>query len=446
MKEKLQKRYGFFVASSMVVGIVIGIGIFFKAKDVLAAAGLNPKVAIAAWVIGGIITILSGLSAAELGAAIPETGGMIAWIKKIYGDRLGFVVGWTYMILYFPALIAMIGYFFALFAANLFGISPEHTHLFIILLSFFAITFIFIMNVITSKLAGRIQAVTTVIKLIPLILILIFGLLSHNNIQGTFFTSPSVVNMHSSFMILLGTALVPVMFAFDGWIIVGTISGDLKNVTKDLPRAIIFGLGFIVLLYILLNIGLLEVFPAHELAKKGLMGAVAFLFGAYGSKLIYVGIVISAFGVLNGIILASTRVPYALAIENTLPKKDFFAKVSDRHKQPINSSITMFILTMIYFVLMFITKQYGVFGDVPVAIFWLFYSLLFLGVFILRKKDPDLVRPYKVPFYPLVPLIAFLGGVVIFISALYAHPIYMVISLVLALLGFIVYQNPAKNK
>ena len=115
MEEKLEKRYGFTVAISMVVGIVIGIGIFFKAGQILSAAQLNPKIAISAWVLGGIISILSGLTAAEVGAAIPETGGMIAWIKRIYGEKIGFLVGWVQMILYFPALIALIAYYFAVF-------------------------------------------------------------------------------------------------------------------------------------------------------------------------------------------------------------------------------------------------------------------------------------------------------------------------------------------
>lgn len=441
MEENLEKRYGFSVAFSMVVGIVIGIGIFFKASQILVAAELNPKIAILAWILGGTISILSGLTAAEVGAAIPETGGMIAWIKKIYGDKIAFLVGWAQLIVYFPALIGLISYYFAVFTGNFLGIEDGNTF-FVAGTAFSAIIFLYSINILTTNVGGKIQTFATAAKMIPLLLITIFGFLSKNNPSGVFYMSQHMVEASTkSPIVLLGLSLVPVMFAFDGWIYVGTIAGDLKNVKKDLPRSIILGIGFVALFYVLLNVALLNVFSAEELVKVGMFGVATKLFGSLGAKFIFLGIMISAFGGLNGMILASTRVPYTLAIEGHLPKKEFIGKIDEKHKQPINSSLIMLCLSIIYLITMIVTGKPDVFGDIPVALFWLFYCLIFLGLFILRKREPNLERPYKVPLYPVVPLLALIGGASIFIYAAINAPMYMGISLALTLTGLFVYRK-----
>ncbi|MEG1582998.1 MAG: amino acid permease [Cetobacterium sp.] len=441
MKQNLEKRYGFSVAFSMVVGIVIGIGIFFKANQILTASKMNPKIAIAAWILGGIISILSGLTAAEVGAAIPETGGMIAWIKRIYGKRIAFLVGWAQLIIYFPALIGLISYYFAVFTGSFLNVDPSNTK-FLGITAFLAISFLYAINIFTKSVGGKIQTFATAAKIIPLLLITIFGFLSTNNSEGIFYmTETTKVVTSESPLILLGLSLVPVMFAFDGWIYVGTIAGDLKNVKKDLPKAIILGLGFIAIFYVLLNVALLNVFTSEELVKLGMFGVATELFGSMGAKFIFLGIMISAFGGLNGMILASTRIPYTLAIEGNLPKKEFFGKIDEVHKQPINSSIVMYGLSTMYLVAMILTGNPDVFGDIPVALFWLFYCLVFFGLFILRKKEPNLERPYVVPFYPIVPILALIGGVSIFVYAAISNPTYMGISVVLTLTGLFIYRE-----
>ncbi|MGL5175525.1 MAG: APC family permease [Cetobacterium sp.] len=441
MSENLEKRYGFSVAFSMVVGIVIGIGIFFKAGQILTAANMNPKIAIAAWVLGGVISILSGLTAAEVGAAIPETGGMIAWIKRIYGERIAFLVGWAQLIIYFPALIALIAYYFAVFTGNFLNVDPSNTA-FLGGTAFVAITFLFGINIFTKNIGGKIQTAATAAKIIPLLLITIFGFLSGDNSSGVFYmTEVTREATSSSPLVLLGLSLVPIMFAFDGWIYVGTIAGDLKNVKKDLPKAIILGLGFIAVFYVALNVALLNVFTAEEIVKQGMFGVATKLFGPMGAKFIFLGIMISAFGGLNGMTLASTRIPYTLAIEGHLPKKEFFSKIDEKYKQPVNSSIVMYVLGIFFLIAMLATGNPDIFGDVPVALFWLFYCLVFLGLFILRKKEPNLERPYKVPFYPVVPILALIGGASIFIYAAISNPAYMAISVALTLTGLFVYRD-----
>ena len=438
MQDKLQGRYGFPVAFSMVVGVVIGIGIFFKATPVLNAAALNPKIAVGAWVLGGVISILSGLTAAEIGAAVPETGGIIAWIRRVYGDRAAFLVGWCQGMIYSPAIVAIISYYFAYFTTQFLGVDAVPKYM--LPLSFGTVVFIFTVNTFTNKMGGVVQTAATIAKIIPLALIAAFGFMSNNNPQGIFHTVSSTGEGGSP-ALLLGMALVPVMFAFDGWIYVGTISGDLKDVKKDLPRAIILGIGFITLVYTVLNVALLKVFPAEELVKQGMFGVAQNLFGNFGAKFIFFGIMVSAFGGLNGFFMISTRVPYSLAIEGHFPAREYFSKIEEKSGQPMRSSVFMLVMASAYLVAMFVTGKPDVFGEIPVALFWFFYSMVFLGVIILRKREPDLERPYKVPLYPVIPILAMLGGVSIAVYATIANPKYMIMSTLMTLLGLIFYRK-----
>lgn len=438
MAEQVKGKYGFSVAFSMVVGIVIGIGIFFKAAPVIVASGMNPTITIAAWAVAGIISILGGLTAAEIGSAVTEKGGMIAWIRRVYGDKIAFLVGWAQAIIYCPAIVALLAYYFGVFTMEFLGSSSTGLH---ITISLGAILVVFATNTFTKRAGGIVQTIATVAKLIPLIIITIFGFMSSNNPDGVLAMTETAKASTESPLMLFGMALVPVMFAFDGWIYVGTISGELKNVKKDLPKAIILGLGFIAVFYVLLNVALLKVFPAEVLVEQGMFGVATTLLGPIGAKFVFLGIMISAFGGLNGFTLVSTRVPYILASEGHFPASNYFASIDKSTEQPMRSCGLMFIMVVGYLTAMFVTGNADVFGDVPVALFWLFYSLVFAGVIILRKREPNLERPYKVPLYPIIPILAIIGGVSIGIYATIANPMYMIISIAVTLGGLAFYQK-----
>lgn len=436
---KLHEKYGISVATAMVVGIVVGIGIFFKAEAILKAASLNPKVAILAWVLGGMITVLAGLTAAELGAAIPETGGLVAYIRRIYGDFAGFMTGWMHVVLYLPGLVAVLAYYTGFFATIFLGI--ESTPMNIGMISIPAFISVFVINLFMAKSGGRLQTLVTAVKIIPLAGLLIFGLLNGTN-STPFTVDPGVGSPFS--MSLVFAALVPVMFAYDGWMLACSIGGEIKNPTKNLPKAIIFGLGLIIILYVGLNVALLKTLPANLLAEQGTVGAANLLFGPIATKAIFGGIVISAYGTLNGLTLAGIRFPYTLAIEGHFPMKKYFSEVSEKFDTPLKSGFLIMVISGLYLLAPFVTgMNIDIFADIPVAIIWAFYSLLFVGLIILRKKEPNLVRPYKVPLYPIIPILAAIGGLGITISATINRPYYMLYSIVIVLLGVPFYR---KNK
>ena len=437
----LEKKYGLPVATAMVVGIVIGIGIFFKAEGILGAARLNPQVAILAWVLGGIITILAGLTAAEISSCIPETGGLVAYIGRIYGDLAGFMTGWMHVVLYLPGLTAVLAYYTGFFATVFLGIESSPTNVAMIAIP--AFISVFLLNIFKAKAGGSLQTIITMVKLIPLVLLLVFGFTNGTNV-----TPLAVSSEAAPFSIgLVLAALVPVMFAYDGWMLACSIGGEIENPSKNLPRAIIFGLGMIVILYVGLNIALLKTLPAEVLAAEGTVGAAATLFGPMAVKLIFGGIVISAYGTLNGLSLASIRFPFTLATESTFPMKEVFGKIDLKYGTPLNSGLLMFGLSFLYLVAPFVTgMSIDIFADIPVATIWAFYGVLFIGLIVLRKKRPELERTYKVPLYPVVPILAAIGGFGIAISATINHPSYMLYSIVIILTGVPVYKKLIKEQ
>ncbi|MBC2047840.1 APC family permease [Listeria booriae] len=427
--QKLRKEIGFFTALTVVMGTVIGSGVFFKPEAVYSATG-TAGLGLLAWILGGVITICGGLTAAELSAAIPQTGGMMIYLQKTYGKLTAYLLGWAQTVIYFPANIAALSIIFATQVANLFQTSDD----IIVPVAIAAATFVMLMNFIGAKVAGSFQAVTTICKLIPLILIIVFGLFHQGDVAFRLF--PISVEEHP-FLTSLGSGLVATMFAYDGWIHVGNIAGEMKNPKKDLPKAIVFGLTGVMLVYLLINIAYLFVMPAASLAATATPASdvANVIFGSIGGKLITIGILISVFGTINGYTMTGIRIPYAMALDNQLPFSNWFQKLGKKSSVPYNGGIIILIISVI----MIFTGGFNQLTDMLIFVIWIFYTLTFIAVFVLRKREPELKRPYKVPLYPVIPIIAICGGVFIVLNTLYTQPLNAGIGLGLTLIGLPIY-------
>ena len=287
--KQLEKSLGVAAALSTVVGMVIGGGVFFKPQAVYEITGGGPGLGMIAWVLAGIMTITAGLTAAEVSAAIPKTGGMMVYIEEIYGKKLGFLTGWMQSVLFFPATIAAISVMFGQQAAILLG-----NESLVIPMTVGVILLIGVLNTFGSKTSGAIQTVSTVCKLIPLVLIIVFGFIKGGGNNPI--VQPLVAEGISPTGVI-GQLLVAILFAYDGWINVGAIAGEMKNPGKDLPKAIVGGLSLVMGVYVVINLAYLWVLPASELANVASpASAVAeHLFGPMGGKFITVGILISLF-------------------------------------------------------------------------------------------------------------------------------------------------------
>ena len=435
--KQLQKNLGIAAALSTVVGMVIGGGVFFKPQAVYTLTGGAPGLGILAWIIAGIMTITAGLTAAEISAAIPKTGGMMVYIEEIYGKKLGFLTGWMQTVLFFPATAAAIAVMFGQQAALLLNNSSL-----VMPMSIGVILLIGILNTFGSKTSGAIQTVSTVCKLIPLGLIIVFGFIKGSGDNPIM--NPLVAEGIRP-MGIIGQLLVAILFAYDGWINVGALAGEMKNPGKDLPKAIIGGLSIVMAINVVINLAYLWVLPASELAQYASPASIVAekIFGPVGGKLINVGILVSVFGCLNGYLLTGPRIPYTLANQKLLPAT--FGKLN-KNGVPANATLFMVVLSVIYA----LSGQFNLLSDLSMFAIWAFYTLTFIGVIKLRKTQPDLKRPYKVPFYPVIPIISICSGLFVVIDQLFlAGMKSSMISLggvIVTLIGLPVYAVMTKKK
>ena len=435
--KQLQKNLGIAAALSTVVGMVIGGGVFFKPQAVYTLTGGAPGLGILAWIIAGIMTITAGLTAAEVSAAIPKTGGMMVYIEEIYGKKLGFLTGWMQTVLFFPATAAAIAVMFGQQAALLLNNSSL-----VMPMTIGVILLIGILNTFGSKTSGAIQTVSTVCKLIPLGLIIVFGFIKGSGDNPIM--NPLVAEGIRP-MGVIGQLLVAILFAYDGWINVGALAGEMKNPGKDLPKAIIGGLSIVMAINVVINLAYLWVLPASELAQYASPASIVAekIFGPVGGKLINVGILVSVFGCLNGYLLTGPRIPYTLANQKVLPA--MFGKLN-KHGVPANATLFMAVLSVIYA----LSGQFNLLSDLSMFAIWAFYTLTFIGVIKLRKTQPDLERPYKVPFYPVIPIISICSGLFVVIDQLFlAGMKSSMISLggvIVTLIGLPVYAVMTKKK
>ena len=406
--KQLEKSLGVAAALSTVVGMVIGGGVFFKPQAVYTLTGGAPGLGMIAWVVAGILTITAGLTAAEVSAAIPKTGGMMVYIEEIYGKKLGALTGWMQCALFFPATIAALAVMFSEQTISLLGLSSG----LLIPLAIATILLIAILNTLGSKTSGAIQTVSTIGKLVPLAIIIICGFFmgEGNNPIVTPITAEGI-----SPMAVIGQVLIAILFAYDGWINVGALAGEMKNPGKDLPKAIVGGLAAVMAVYLIINVAYLWVLPADQLATfSNPAAAVATaLFGPVGGKIVTGGILISVFGCANGYLLTGPRVLYTLGTQKSIPGYKTIGALN-KNNVPANATLVMAVVGCLYAM----SGQFNLLTDLSMFAIWSFYVLTFIGVIILRKKQPDLHRPYRVPMYPVIPCIAIAGGLFVVLNQL----------------------------
>lgn len=428
----LQKEIGFAAALSTVMGTVIGAGVFFKASTVYEVTG-NAGLGLLAWLLGGIITVCAGLTGAELAAAIPKTGGMMAYIEHTYGTVPSHLLGWAQTIIYFPANIAALAIIFGQQVVNLFNLN-ESLGLWIGIIAAASLTLI---NFLGSKMAGKVQTIATICKLIPIALIVLFGIFQSNHVEFSLIPTthtPEGTNV----MTALGAGLLATMFAYDGWIHVGNIAGEMKNPKRDLPRAISLGLIGIMFVYLLINVAFLMTLSIGHIAgnENAAMDVATKLFGGIGGKLVTIGILISVYGTINGYTMTGMRIPYVMAKEKRLPFSNWLSKLN-KYGVPANAGIVILVIAII----MMFTGSFNMLTDMLIFVIWVFYTLTFLAVIILRKREPELERPYKVPLYPIIPGIALLGGLFILINTLFTQTGLALLGIGLTVIGLVFYKK-----
>lgn len=435
-KHILKRQISFGQALATVVGTVIGGGVFFKIGSISHETG-TPSLTLFVWILAGIVSIASGLTVSEIAAALPVTGGSIKYIEYTYGKVWGFLFGWAQMLVYFPANIAALSVVFGQQLAVLFGFPTKYATLIALLLALFLMS----LNFISTKFSTRMQSAMTILKAIPIALIVIFGLFNPAKISVNLLPLSSGHNV--SFWAGLSGGLLAALFAYDGWINVTNLAGEVKEPEKNLSRAIIIGLSAITLIYVLVNYAFLTAIPFKEIIGNQNTAYLASLklFGSLGGKLITIGILISVYGAINGFMLTGMRIPYTLAKDKMLPFSNKIGRTNINTGVPTISALIILTVSLI----MIFLGTFDLLTNMLVFVMWTFTTLISIAVVILRHREPKLDRPYVVPLYPIIPIISIGGGLFIVISTVINEFWLSITGIGLTALGLPVYYYIKKH-
>ncbi|WP_288299537.1 APC family permease [uncultured Lactobacillus sp.] len=425
----MKRQISFGQALATVIGSVIGAGVFFKIGSITAQTG-SSSTTIFVWILAGIISIASGLTISEIAASL-KINGAIKYLDYTYGRVWGFLFGWAQMIVYFPAQIGALSSIFGVQFVSLFGINAKYANL----IAIFLVLFLLAINLIGTKFSSKMQSVITILKVIPIVFIIIWGFFNQNKIAAPIF--PLTVGNNISFPNAISQGLLSALFAFEGWIVVTNLANEVKNPEKDLSRAIILGLSAITLIYVLINYTFLTVLPIHDLVNNNnaAFEASMKLFGQFGGKLVTIGILISVYGAVNAFMLTGMRTPYILAQDNLLPFSNKIGKANIHTGVPVMGALIVDAIAIV----MILLGNFTVLTDMLVFVMWTFNTMLAIAVIILRKREPELRRPFKVPWYPIIPIISILGGIFIVVSTIINQFILSIIGIGLTLLGLPIY-------
>lgn len=447
-------------ATSLVIGTIIGTGIFLKTTVMTQQVG-SPELVLLVWVVAGILSLAGALSYAELGGMMPKAGGEYVYLRESYGDFTAFLYGWMRFAIGSTGSIAALGAGFAIFFTALLGINiPFYQTTFNIFGSEFlwqfgwsqivAVASILIFSLVNCGgvvFGGKVQTVLTFAKVLGISIIVIGVFLFTKGVNWETLSGDLLIK-DFSFIQAFGAAMLAALWAYDGWNNMPMAAGEINKPERNVPRALMIGMAIVIAVYLLTNYSYFYALPIGEIASANennpvATKAVATFLGTTGSTFVAIAIMISIIGALNGSILTGGRVPYAMAENGLFPQK--FAALSKTSKVPAFS----IMIQAVWSCVLALMGTFDQLTNYAVFAMWIFYILTTSAVFVLRRKMPDAERPYKTLGYPITPLIFILVGVWLLINTLQTSPIEAGIGLLLIGLGIPIYfyfRANLKNK
>ncbi len=438
-KTEFKREIGVFGGVSIIGGIMVGSGIFYLGSYVIERTGMNLGLSLICWIIGGLISLMGGLCYAELGAAMPRAGGRALYLNEAYHPSVGFLAGFTDWLIGGPGSVAAIA--IALPTALRFFIDMSDMGI-----KVFAIVLIIgltMYNCFGVKLASILQNVSMVAKLIPIGIImfaaLFFGKITPDLslVSATEAASTGGGNIFT----MIAFAVVASLWAYEGWTNLNTVAEEVKNPRKNLPLALIVGIGGITILYTLFNFSIFKVLTHEEIQTMITDGnfylgtAVAQkLLGSAGAIIVTIGMVLAMFGSLNGLIMAQPRMYYAMAEEGHFFKS--YRKLHSKYKVPTTAIIVQGIISIILVMM----RNLDQLTTLVVFTGMIFNLLTVLAVPICRKKFPEIERPYKVWLYPVSVIITALVFLGLVINTFFDDPASAIIGFVVPIIGIFFYM------
>lgn len=449
-KTELVRGLSLTAAVMIVAGSMVGSGIFRKPATMAGQLG-SPEFLIIIWIVAGLITFIGALVNAEVAGMIDATGGQYVYFRKMYGDGLAFIYGWSIFSVIQTGSQAAIAYVFGEYLGYFIHYPqlPQSFQDFSVYMPFvgnihpllefgpkataiLCIIFLTGVNYIGVIFGGIVQTIVTFIKIASIILlsVLLFtvGEGSFSNLSSSFLIPQDSI---SGFFTIVGLALAGAFWAYDGWNNVTFVAGEVKNPQRNVPLGLLYGVLIVIAVYVLVNIAFLYVLPVDIMAKSPLVAASAaeIIFGSAGASIISIAVIVSTFGALNGSILASARVQFAMARDNL-----FFTVLGKVHPK-FGTPYTSLLLQGFWSAVLVLTGSFDTITDYVIFATWLFYMLGALGVIVLRKKMPDTPRPYKVWGYPYTPWIFVIFSLLFLINSIISDSEDAAMGTILILLG-----------
>lgn len=443
---QLRRDLGLWGAASIVVGTVIGSGIFLVPKKMIAEVG-DPWIVFAVWVFGGILSLAGALTYAELAAMLPEAGGEYNYLREAYGPFYGFLYGWTQMWVAKSGSIATLATGFFYYLANF---RPELDNIaFIIplplgaggaplevrtgqLLAIGVILALGVLNWFGVKVGGNVQIAVTILKVGLIVWIIAVGISSASPVKSTEVFHGATGGIAGFF-----AALVAALWAYDGWNNVSMVSSEVKNPQRNLPLSLTYGTAAVVAIYLATNFAYFHILSPNEVGHSERVAATMMqrLMGQGGANAVSIAAMISIFAALNGSILTGSRVPYALARDGYFFRR--FAGVHPQHQTPGFSILALSAWSCV----LVLSGRYDQLLTLVIFPSWILYGMATAAVIVLRIRRPDLPRPYRTLGYPVVPVLFVLVAALLLFFTLRNSPRESILGLVLIAAGFPFYRH-----
>jgi len=434
---ELPRALGYTGSTAIVIGTIIGSGIFLVPHDIALQVG-SVRALMLVWLIGGVLSLAGALSLAELGAANPSAGGIYVYLRDAYGRLFAFLYGWALLLVINSGSLATLAVAFGIYSTSFLPLSPLEQKL----VASGVIALLTLVNILGVRKASAVQTLFSVAKLAGLATIMGAAFFSSHVAPAQ--TGRALPLSHvtaSSF----GVAMIGILWAYEGWHMLSFAAGEVKNPTRVLPRSYLVGTVVVVAVYLGANLAYLRVLPIPEMALHQRVAATAMelLAGPRGATFVSALILCSIFGAINGTVLGGPRAYFAMARDGV-----FFPSVGKVHPR-YRTPAAALLIQGVWAILLASSGTYKQLYTYVIFTGWLFYASATFAVIILRRKRPDLSRPYRVWGFPVVPLAFSAAALAIVGNALIRSPVESGIGLALVLAGvpiFLIWQRRAKQK
>lgn len=434
-RDGLRRELSEWDAAAIIVGIIIGVGIFRAPGDV---AGKIPDTGwfLIAWLLGGLLSLLGAFCYAELSAAFPRTGGDYVYLSMAYGRWAGFLFSWARLIVIQTGSIAAMAIVFAEYLGRFFpqgGGEPSGNLM--AALAILGITVLTSINILGLRFGRDVQNFLTVVKLLALgVLVLLPLLLSKGSAAN--YQQAGLLPHGSHFLFAFGSAMVLILWTYGGWSDGALVAGEVRDPARALPRSIILGTLTVTLVYVVTNAVFLYVYSPADMAGRTVIGAdvASYVIGEVGGDFVALLVVISTFGALNGLILTGARITYAAGQDH--PVFYWLGRPNERYRTPAQALLVQGVVScgLVLFVRRFEELVYWTGFAV-----WLFYGMVGVSLFILRRKYPEVARPYRTWGYPVTPALFVVVCAAMMGSSFWGIPDWSLLCAALILLGLPIY-------